>query len=786
MPGRKEISVPPAEEGLVELQTRLGDWLHLTLQASLERPRSLSAEGVRAFTWVSLGFLALSGGLAVYVNPWFALLGLLVPAAGMVLLRPVESKNQSDFARQADAVQGQARALLRKWPLLDPPAWSLESVSELRHEIIKILGQAALRDERNQLRDNAQRALNGAQVAYASWARGWDSAMGDLGLRADESLLEGAPFFHFSVHLWHWLELMEKVGKAEAEYLTCLGQEAQLVEKLHGFLRANACCTPSREYWELFAQAKQLLERRAQAVLLLREEKGVQEQCRHAERRLDGLQTRMDTFWRDRGFQEADPERLVASSAKVETWARIKRELELATVKWTGLKAELGTHDPGGDLEHLQQEEVRLMAEAELIADWSEALGKQKSSFEHLLNGNELANALKERNEAEASLLQLREENLVSRVVDLVAKRLEVRASLEDQPAVLQKANIWLGRFTQARYQLGIDSKAEFFAYDTTKAENFPLDALSSGTRVQLLFAVRLAFIDELEGPDGVRLPLFLDEVLANSDDERAKAIIQAMVEIASERQVFYFTAQADELGKLQALAGPGGLHEVPLGRLAQDHDQVQFPLLNVVFRQLVVPDPVADYLEYGRLCGVSGASLFDPLESLHAWHLFTNSEDLHPFLQRGFARLGQVKHGVHAEESMIHTRLSLVARAQDLAQIGRGRPLALSDLEEADLPFLSKAAAYWDALLKVAEQSGGDALAFKRSWKDIARLKQDIKDSLESWLIEHGFLPFQGTVSMASEAILERLHRDFPWLKLESDDRVVVERFTKAVLGEH
>ena len=60
--------------------------------------------------------------------------------------------------------------------------------------------------------------------------------------------------------------------------------------------------------------------------------------------------------------------------------------------------------------------------------------------------------------------------------------------------------------------------------------------------------AVRVAF---LEQDESARLPLLLDETLGTSDDGRAGAIIDSVIEIAREgRQVFYFTAQHDEVGK--------------------------------------------------------------------------------------------------------------------------------------------------------------------------------------------------------------------------------------------
>ena len=48
-----------------------------------------------------------------------------------------------------------------------------------------------------------------------------------------------------------------------------------------------------------------------------------------------------------------------------------------------------------------------------------------------------------------------------------------------------------------------------------------------------------------------MKVPLILDETLGNSDERRAQEIIDAAMEICRDgRQVFYFTAQQDEVSK--------------------------------------------------------------------------------------------------------------------------------------------------------------------------------------------------------------------------------------------
>lgn len=124
------------------------------------------------------------------------------------------------------------------------------------------------------------------------------------------------------------------------------------------------------------------------------------------------------------------------------------------------------------------------------------------------------------------------------------------------RPAVFHRARSLFLRITRGRWRLHVDeheSVAHFRAEDTTTGEHHALATLSAGTRVQLLVAVRVAFV-ESEEIDGMQLPLFFDETLGTSDDERAEALIEAVLTLVAEgRQLFYVTAQRDEVQKWHA-----------------------------------------------------------------------------------------------------------------------------------------------------------------------------------------------------------------------------------------
>ena len=113
----------------------------------------------------------------------------------------------------------------------------------------------------------------------------------------------------------------------------------------------------------------------------------------------------------------------------------------------------------------------------------------------------------------------------------------------EDAPELLKRARDWFISFTHKRYVLEISSDGLFQALDTHTQQRHSLSELSDGTRVQLLLAARIAFIEHTER-GGPPMPLFLDEALSTTDPKRFKEIARAVLTLAQTRQIFSLQGQ--------------------------------------------------------------------------------------------------------------------------------------------------------------------------------------------------------------------------------------------------
>ena len=207
---------------------------------------------------------------------------------------------------------------------------------------------------------------------------------------------------------------------------------------------------------------------------------------------------------------------------------------------------------------------------ARQIGEWEKEIDQAKKQ-------HELETALADLDHCRAALQEQFHKDSQAVVGHVLVEWLRRQEQVDAHHPVLRQANQWLQRFTGGRYRLELHDKeisakkpsgrkqenipAYFSVWDTVQEKLLSLDAMSSGTRVQMLLAARMAFLQQQETSliplqasatsDGLQLPMIFDETLANSDDQRTEQIIQALLELAQQgRQIVYLTAQEDELDK--------------------------------------------------------------------------------------------------------------------------------------------------------------------------------------------------------------------------------------------
>ncbi|MEE8143281.1 MAG: SMC family ATPase, partial [Planctomycetota bacterium] len=395
-----------------------------------------------------------------------------------------------------------------------------------------------------------------------------------------------------------------------------------------------------------------------------------------------------------------------------------------------------------------------------------EAIVKIQTRIETAKKARDLETALARHQQSLDLLEEVRERDYAVVVGWVLADYLQKRSRDQERPQVFHRARELFTQITRGHYRLEFEEgdPPAFRALDTTTRIGHSLAELSSGTRVQLLLAVRVAFGEKQER--GLRPPLVLDEVLATSDDQRAQAIMEATFAISqSGRQVFYFTAQEDELEKWQALRGQ--LPEVPfrLIHLAEAREGKELSTLRVPrLPESPVPEGVS-HEEYGKTLGVPALHMDQEVGAAHLWHFVEDLPILQRLLKLGIERWGQLQtfleHGganLLAEEPRARARVQASAQVWENCvqcfRLGRGKPVDRACLIESRAVTQNFLEEVWD----VAQSQNGNAEQLLDTLEKggVKRFRSGAIEELGAYLEREGYLDLAEPLKL--EEIRERV----------------------------
>lgn len=371
---------------------------------------------------------------------------------------------------------------------------------------------------------------------------------------------------------------------------------------------------------------------------------------------------------------------------------------------------------------------------------------------------------------ARTELAADRERVAASVVGDLLLETVQKETRDAALPIVFHRARELFAIITRGKYELQFEvgPPPEFTSLDTSTGMTLSLDQLSSGTRVQLLMAIRLAFVENVEV--GPRLPVILDETLGNSDEFRASAIIDAAIDICKHgRQVFYFTAQGDEVARWQhrVEAMPEDvrltIRVIELAEVRRDagFDRLPIPAFTAA-NATAIPSP-SDYdaETWAATLRIPAVDPWAPIGGVHLWHLIADHDVLHALLSNDIvtygqldslqrtnpAQLSQIDEQLPALKDVVRVRADLLRDAVAMWRIGRARPMPVGALAEADMIDTSDL----DEVQSLQQQAGNDGAVLMEMLQtmDDPPLAAKPLEALELWMISEGYVPQGQQMSM-------------------------------------
>ena len=457
-------------------------------------------------------------------------------------------------------------------------AWSLARLvpgtpAEMRARRNRVL-EALAADER---RKAAQRVCDAAEAALARWQDAWTPLMAKLGLPPAASGEEA-----------------QAVVDARREVQVRVTEGDALRGRIEGMDRDSAA---------LRADAEALIARHAPELASLPMEDAVDELVRLHARTLEdsGHGARIDRELSDLHAQ-ADEARArqteaalglqllmqLAGTTSLEVLVRheqrARRARELSALI-AGCEEDLEAHGDGASLARLEAEvrgldpdTVRarlseLESELEQLHEDQPALLQEKLTVQGGLQRFQLGGAADAAAEVEHQLTRVR-----GLAVDFARKRLAaevleraiMRYREANQGPVLKRAEALFRELTRGAYprlQVAYGQADEPVLQCVQVGERtVDVEHLSEGTLDQLYLALRLASLERF-AQSAEPLPLLLDDVLVNFDEDRATAAFGVLGELSEQMQVLFFTHHAHHLELARAALGADRVVEHRLSR---------------------------------------------------------------------------------------------------------------------------------------------------------------------------------------------------------------------------
>ena len=704
-----------------------------------------------AYVLATIAVILAGGGavaaLAWLVHPGFA--GLLLPlalgGAYLAWIDPGAEQRRSALQR------------FRETGLDQPHAWSHASVTQRLDTLERDLLDAERRARDLERRTTLEREQKRQREARESVRKRLGQIARAVG--HDVEALDAS--------LQRWIRLTGEWDEARTEVARIQGERERLRQQAESARQMlNAFLQPFDEApAETAATANAYAQRLDRLAQRLRDREQARADIASAARALERVDAEIasdrqgvQAVFDQAGLAPDDEAALRQRLERLAEWRGLKRQRddaharEAAHAERIGDRPTLRQQVEADDEAGLKRQYETLQEQAGQLESLVAQITQIESEIDRAGQERALERARAERQGAEETLRDALDEALFAEAGRFLLERVESEHEHSAQPAALRRAKDWFERFTRHQFELVFDHAGDtaFGARETASGERRALSELSTGTHMQLLLAVRIAFALQAEHGRS-RLPLVLDEALTTADPERFEAVAASLSLLAAEdgRQVFYLTAQPDDAAHW--LAQEPDAHCIDLGALRRGQHALTDTGALAPPQRATIPAPGAATPEdYAITLGVPPIRLWEPAEAIHSFHLLRDDLALlHDLLERGVDRLGPLATLLASDaaaqalptdqRARLHTRIDAARRWLEARRRGQGRPLDRAGLEASGAiteTFIDRVAALNDRL-------GGDGEALVEQLKagDVPRFQRDKREALEAWLTEHGYI---------------------------------------------
>ncbi len=402
-----------------------------------------------------------------------------------------------------------------------------------------------------------------ARRALGRWNQDWRRAVAPLGLaedaRPDEALALLGGLSELLSERDKLLELQRRVDGLRRD----IDQFAALVRAQVEALAPELAALPPTEAAErLLEQHRRASELAAQRSAIEAERGRTRKELSDVEARYAALAQQLSELCREAGVADA------LELAELEQKVMRARELEAELLH---VDARLAEVCEGEDVATLVEEArrsdkgavaARLAELEDLITVREEESRELERDLTRLdmglqvYGGRDGADAAQELSATVARLAELSAAWVRRRLAAVVLERVVDGYRERHQQPVLTRASelfarLTLGRF--ARLQVGLE-ETRLECVEADSGRGLELEQLSRGARFQLYLALKLASLEEYL-KTAPPLPLVLDDVLVEWDDERSRVALSVLAEFSERQQILLFTHHGRDVAAAEALA---------------------------------------------------------------------------------------------------------------------------------------------------------------------------------------------------------------------------------------
>lgn len=426
----------------------------------------------------------------------------------------------------------------------------VEEAAQRRESLVETIGEL----ERKVLL--AQRDADEAEQALVEWQREWGEAVQVLGLSATAHpslantaleqveeltrLLEEVAVFKSRIkgierNIEHFTQHVSTLCQQVAPTLTDLRAD-EAASRLHGLWQEASQQTTKRD-----------------ALLTTKEQRNAEFERTEHDR--EQAQLQLEILLREAGCERYEALREVEDRSELrrnteEDLAACEQQLaELSAGRaLETFAAEVAALEADGLPGVLQRLDLELRGLEEEQSKLDQQIGTEQNELRRM-DGSGRANELAE--EAQGLLASMKAQSerylLLRMASEVLQQQMDDWRKRNQNPLLERAASLFttltVGHFTGL--DAGYDEQDEQVLHGVrANGEKVRVEAMSDGTRDQLFLALRLASLEQ-SLTRHEPLPLVVDDILINFDDERSTATLRVLADLARHTQVLFFTHHA-------------------------------------------------------------------------------------------------------------------------------------------------------------------------------------------------------------------------------------------------